>query len=165
MSDECGHAKPYRPRASRVRRQIAHAEARCTTEGERWTEPRRRVFELLLKAAGPIKAYDLIAAFDEKAPGSTRPPTVYRALEFLEGVGLAHRIPSLNAYVACPDAKKTHAASFLICECCGRAEEFEPAGRDVTSKVARDRGFEPRTVVVEIRGVCHICAAKGDDAA
>src|SRR3569623_2626877 len=124
MTKACGHHHDHTPDGASVKRALARAEARCVTAGERWTAPRERVFELLLKAGGPVKAYDLIAVFSDD--GAVRPPTVHRALEFLESGGLAHRIASLNAYVACGVADEAHLASFLICDCCGSAEEFDP---------------------------------------
>lgn len=163
MNSACSHPKPRRPDLTKVQKLIVQAEARCTAEGQRWTEPRRRVFELLLQSAAPMKAYDLIAAYDDNEPGSTKPPTVYRALEFLEGFGLAHRVPSLNAYVACGGAKTAHPASFLICDCCGSAQEFVSGAAELASALAlaRAKGFQPRAAAVEVRGVCRSCAAKG----
>jgi Fur family zinc uptake transcriptional regulator len=165
ISPMCDHHRPQRPGAAELKRLLDQAEARSAAAGQRWTGPRRRVFELLAKAAAPVKAYDLIAAYDEDEPGSTKPPTVYRALECLEGLGLAHRIPSLNAYVVCAGGEEVHAASFLICECCGSAEEFDPGVADLASTLAQGRGFQPQTVAVEVRGVCRACAAAGEAAA
>ena len=53
---------------------------------ERLTNSRRRVLELLLEAGVPLKAYDLIATYSGDGEAA-KPPTVYRALEFLERVG------------------------------------------------------------------------------
>jgi Fur family zinc uptake transcriptional regulator len=165
MSAECRHHRPQGPGVAELRKLAAEAEARSIAAGQRWTEPRRRVFELLARAGAPVKAYDLIADYDEKDPGSTKPPTVYRALEFLESLGLAHRIPSLNAYVACAGGEAVHAASFLICDCCGSADEFDPGVADLASTLAQARAFQPRAVSVEVRGVCGACAAAGEAAA
>ena len=132
------------------------AEARCTAVQERLTAPRRRVLELLLKADAPLKAYDLIAAFGTDG-GSAKPPTVYRALEFLERLGFAHRIESLNAYVPCR-LEGGHAAAFLICDCCGEAEEFAP---DFAAQLsaAEAAGYTVRQVTLEARGLCAACRA------
>jgi Fur family zinc uptake transcriptional regulator len=165
MSADCRHHRPQGPGAAELRKLVAEAEARSIAAGQRWTEPRRRVFELLAGAGAPVKAYDLIAGYDKNEPGSTKPPTVYRALEFLESVGLAHRIASLNAYVACAGGETVHAASFLICDCCGSAEEFDPGVADLASSMAQARSFQPRTVSLEVRGVCGACAAAGEAAA
>jgi Fur family zinc uptake transcriptional regulator len=160
MQHDCGHTKPLGPETHELIALIQRAEQRCLAAGQRWTPPRRRVFELLARRGAPVKAYDLIGAYDVDAPGATKPPTVYRALEFLEGQGLAHRIPSLNAYVACAGGPVAHAASFLICDCCGSAEEFEPGVADRARAIAQARGFQTRDVSVEVRGVCAACSVE-----
>jgi Fur family zinc uptake transcriptional regulator len=70
---------------------LADADHRVQRAGERMTQPRRRALELLLEAGKPMKAYDLIANFGEDGKAA-KPPTVYRALDFLSRQGLAHRI-------------------------------------------------------------------------
>jgi Fur family zinc uptake transcriptional regulator len=142
---------------SALERALGLAEARCLEHQERLTAPRRRVLELLLGADAPLKAYDLIAVFGQ-AGVPAKPPTVYRALGFLERLGFAHRIESLNAYVPCRLAGEAHAAAFLICDCCGAAEEFEP---DFTSQLAaaEARGYKVQTVTLEARGLCPVCGA------
>jgi Fur family zinc uptake transcriptional regulator len=133
------------------------AQVRCTTAGERLTPPRKRVLELLLQAGQPAKAYDLIAVYGGNGVAA-KPPTVYRALEFLVRQGLAHRIESLNAYVACHMGDRTHMAAFLICTCCGDTLEIEPFEPERTKAAAHRAGYELRDVVVEGRGLCAACA-------
>jgi Fur family zinc uptake transcriptional regulator len=113
------------------------------------------VLELLLRADGPLKAYELIGAFGE-AGEAAKPPTVYRALEFLERLGFAHRIESLNAYVPCRLDGEGHRAAFLICDCCGAAQEFEP---DFAPQVAAPPavGYEVRAITLEAQGLCPAC--------
>lgn len=135
------------------------AERRVGDAGERLTPPRRRVLELLLERGQPIKAYDLMAAYQPNAPA--KPPTVYRALEFLEKQGLIHRVQSLNAYVACRRGE-VHAAAFLICDCCGATSEVEPAAAKAMAESAIAHGFALRAVTVEAIGLCAAC--QKDDA-
>jgi Fur family zinc uptake transcriptional regulator len=155
MSVDCHHAEGLRPglKGPALSRALAVAQARCEQNQERLTAPRRRVLELLLEADAPLKAYDLIAAYAADAPA--KPPTVYRALEFLERIGFAHRIESLNAYVPCR-LTGAHSAAFLICACCGAAEEFEP---DFAAELAaaEARGYEIRAITLEARGLCPAC--------
>ena len=120
---------------------LRSAEARCAAHGQKLTPARRRVLELLLSAGQPVKAYDLISAFGEDAGGPAKPPTVYRALEFLERVGLAHRIESLNAYMACGLGEPAHAAGFLICDCCGAAREIDPVPSPQVQAAADAAGY------------------------
>ena len=137
---------------------LATALARCEAAGQRLTPPRRRVLEMLLQAGQPVKAYDLIAAFgDGGAPA--KPPTVYRALDFLSKQGLAHRIESLNAYIACGGGREGHAAAFLICDCCGLTREIDPVGAGEIERLAGARGFSLSALMVEAHGLCQDCRA------
>ena len=157
MSADCHHEDGSHPglTGETLRRAIGQAETRCMTSQERLTAPRRRVLELLLESDAPMKAYDLIAAFGQSGVPA-KPPTVYRALEFLERLGFAHRIESLNAYVPCRLDGAGHKAAFLICECCGAAEEFEP---DFSAQfaAAAARGYAVTGVTLEARGLCPAC--------
>jgi Fur family zinc uptake transcriptional regulator len=138
--------------------QITAAEQRCTEAGESLTPLRRRVLELLLDQHGPAKAYDLLPliASDKTA----KPPTVYRALDFLVRLGLAHRIESLNAFVACDVGACARSTIFLICEKCGAAEEFD-AGHALVdlSEAAKKDGFAIRRTMIEASGLCAQCQA------
>jgi Fur family zinc uptake transcriptional regulator len=159
MSEACDHDHTERGLSgSRLQRALAAAEIRCRDRGERLTDSRRRVLELLLQASGPVKAYDLMAGFSDDG-ASAKPPTVYRALEFLARLGLVHRIESLNAFVACQSGEDSHAAAFLICECCGSAREIEPVFAAAIEAASREVGYEVRTLTVEARGLCPACRA------
>lgn len=140
-----------------LRQALSEAESRCAASQERLTQPRRRVLELLLESKGPQKAYDLIAAFGASGEPA-KPPTVYRALDFLERQGFAHRIESLNAYVPCRLDGQAHSAAFLICDCCGAAEEFEPDFAPGFAAAA-ERGYAVQSVTLEARGLCPACQA------
>ena len=156
MNAPCSHPARHELSHAALHREMARGEARAVEGGQRWTAPRRRVFELLLQANGPVKAYDLMADFSDGA--AAKPPTVYRALEFLESLGLAHRIASLNAYVACDADTDVHAASFMICDCCGSAEEFDPKIQAAAQAEAEHLGFRPVSLALEVRGRCRNCA-------
>ncbi|MBC7767980.1 MAG: transcriptional repressor [Phycisphaerales bacterium] len=136
--------------------QISEAEQRCSAAGESLTPLRRRVLELLLDQHGPAKAYDLLPLLDNEK--TAKPPTIYRALDFLVRMGLAHRIESLNAFMACDVGACARSTIFLICENCGGAEEFD-AGHalvDLTDAAKRD-GFTIRRTMIEASGLCSTC--------
>ncbi len=123
---------------------------------------RRRTLELLLEAGAPVKAYDLLPLLGDKGQ-VVKPATAYRALEFLEALGLVHRIPSLNAFVACGHDGLAHVAAFLICECCGVVQEFEPALDVATDVAAAERQFQITALSVEARGLCRVCSTEAKD--
>jgi len=139
-----------------LKAELKAAEGRCAAERQRLTEPRRRALEMLLRAGQPVKAYDLLPRFHAGGKAA-KPPTVYRALEFLERRGLAHRIESLNAYVACRRGPTTHAAAFLICDCCGATREVEPKTADLAA-LGAEAGYRLSSVTVEAHGFCPACA-------
>ncbi len=136
---------------------LAEAETLATQKGQRLTRIRRKVLQLLLESSEPAKAYDLLANLDGE--GAAKPPTIYRALDFLQEVGLAHKIESLNAYVACGHTSHSHSAVFLICDTCGSAEELHAVA---TSKALGQEtaaaGFHLAHAVIEARGTCRKCA-------
>ncbi len=105
-----------------IGRRLIAAEAICAARGEVLNAPARRVLKALLASGRPMKAYDLMHAVGNGVR-SAAPPTVYRALKLLIGVGLAHRIETLNAFVACRLPGEPHVASFRVCTRCGAAEE------------------------------------------
>ncbi len=159
MSETCGHHHADGPpEAADVAQAMQAADLRLTAEGERMTAPRLRVLELLLAAGEPVKAYDLIARFGADGQPA-KPPTVYRALEFLERKGLAHRIASISAYVACTSGSVDHAAAFLICDCCGAtAEVSAPVAGDL-GRAAEAAGYVIARTTIEAHGRCPACRA------
>jgi Fur family zinc uptake transcriptional regulator len=142
--------------AAEIGRALDVAEGRCVAEGERMTAPRRRVLQLLLEAGEAVKAYDLIARFGTDG-SSAKPPTVYRALEFLEKKGMAHRIASISAYVACSVGDRAHAAAFLICDCCGATEEVTPPEGEALQAAAVAAGYQLERTTIEGHGRCPAC--------
>lgn len=135
------------------------AERLTRERGERLTPMRRRVLELVWRDHRPVKAYELIEALAREG-SPVKPPTVYRALDFLLGLGLVHRLDTLNAFIGCPDPASRHEAVFLICERCGSVGELSRSGivRQIESEAGR-RGFDIARITVELSGRCADCRA------
>lgn len=124
------------------------------------TPLRRRVLEIVAASHRPLGAYEILAELASDAP-----PTVYRALAFLQKNGLVHRIDSLQAYIACfTRAAGPHKSHFLLCRACGQASEIASPtlSRAITAAAAR-RAFTVESETVEIAGLCPAC--RDDDAA
>jgi Fur family zinc uptake transcriptional regulator len=152
-----GHA----PEASALEDRLARAEQICARRGARLTDIRRNVLRLILESREPVGAYALLDALRARH-GSGKPPTVYRALDFLLGQGLVHRVERLNAFVGChDDAGHHHAAQFLICRVCGQVTEIEDSSAAAAILAAAgEMRFRAEKVVVEVEGVCGGCALK-----
>lgn len=142
-----------------VEQALEAAEQICLRDGLRLTDLRRQVLRLVWSSHRPVGAYEILESLREQ--GRAAPPTVYRALEFLQECGLVHRLASLNAFVGCSCPGEPHAGQFLICERCRNLVELNDAG--VTRAIeasAGAAGFEPRCQTVEITGLCPSCRQK-----
>lgn len=138
---------------------IGQAQKLCQERGVRLTAQRQRVLEILCASQRPLGAYEILEQM-----GSDKPPTVYRALEFLLAQGLAHRIESLNAFVGCSHPEHPHASQFLICRDCGVVSELEdPALGQRLDRTLASRGFQADSQVVEITGRCASCLQEDPD--
>jgi Fur family transcriptional regulator, zinc uptake regulator len=177
--EACAHAAHQSERAAGA---LAQAEAACRAQGVRLTPIRRQVLEALYATHKPLGAYDLVALLASReeaksSEGESRdgkgrggrsheaksrplaPVTVYRALDFLMEQGLAHRLASRNAFVACPHGHGPgDLVAFLICEECGGVDEraSAPLSQAVAGLLAGER-FQPQRQVLEISGRCSHC--------
>lgn len=116
-----------------------------------------RVFNILRQADAPMTAYEVLDA--ARKHKISAPPTVYRALNRLIREGRAHRLESINAYVACADAHHGHSSAvFAICNDCGRVEEISEDDSLKKLRAKADaRGFKVDHAVIELKGHCGAC--------
>lgn len=137
---------------------LSEAEDLCRKRGGVLTPLREKVLNLLLESKRPAKAYDLLEMLRKDGPA--KPPTVYRALDFLLDMGLVHRIESLQAFAPCRHWAHEHSPAFLICNVCGSMEELDlDASFRKLAQEADSVGFKTRSTVVEGRGTCANCAS------
>jgi Fur family transcriptional regulator, zinc uptake regulator len=140
---------------------LAHAEALCAARSHRLTPLRREVLAALCASHKPLGAYEIMDLMAQKG-ARPAPITVYRALDFLLENGLAHRIESRNAFLACSHNHDAGAlVAFLICEHCGAVGEA-PASAvgESLAAAARKAGFRPTMSVIEITGTCSHCRSR-----
>lgn len=140
---------------------LAKARQICQTKGLRLTPIREKVLNLIWQSHRPSKAYDILAALDS-GKYSAKPPTVYRALDFLLEHRLIHRLHSLNAYVGCThpgiDGLPQHECYFLICQKCGELSECcDMTLKDSVEAALRHQCFAASRTYIEIQGVCAQC--------
>lgn len=140
---------------------VTFAREHCVNSGLRLTPLRQRVLELVWQNHEPVKAYDILDLLKQEH-SSSAPPTVYRALEFLQEQGLVHKIESLNAYVGCGSPAESHRSSqFLICKQCGCVAELDDADiKQILKTKAANLGFDVDSETVEITGYCSHCSNK-----
>ena len=131
----------------------------CRKKKIRLTPIRQRVFEEILQNHKAIKAYDILQAMSK--PGEmVKPPTVYRAIDFLLEYGFIHKIESLNAFIACYHEHSKECFQFFICDECGMVEE------QINSKICHEirrssekAGLILKQPIIELHGLCFQCNA------
>ncbi len=137
---------------------VKAVEAHCKENGIRFTDSRRHVLEIIAGAKKPMGAYDVLKALGAfiKNP---KPPTVYRAIEFLCEEGFVHRIESLNAFVICATDHRHAGSQFMVCDSCGKVIEAHLCHvPDDLAKAAKAQGFTLARWDAELHGLCSTCA-------
>ncbi len=138
----------------------AAAERICDSRGLRLTPLRKQVLEIVSRNHHRLlKAYDILGALSKSA----KPPTVYRALDFLIKNGLVHKLSSVSSYVPCFHSESGHEECFfLVCSACGNAGEFcgESLSRAIDNAAALE-GFGKKKASLEVWGVCADCVGAG----
>lgn len=124
------------------------------------TPARRAALDILTKANRPVGAYEMIDLLADEKGKRPAPISVYRALGYLLDQGLAHRLASRNAFVVCGHSHEAgEPVIFLICDECGEVSEAtSPEATRGLAALTTAAGFEPRTRVIEIAGLCGRCA-------
>ncbi len=129
----------------------------CAEKDLRNTEPRRAVLEIIAHSKQPLTAYEVLEKLAEKT-AKPKPPTAYRALEFLCEHGFVHRIESRNAYVLCDVDHRHTGSQFMICKSCGTVEEAHlchlPA--DLRKQIDTAK-FSTDFWNLEVHGLCRNC--------
>lgn len=125
------------------------------------TPNRADVLDVLVAAHKPLKAYDILSILNQKRP-NIKPPTVYRALDFLTKTGRVHHLQSLQMYAACEldcSGKEAMTHHFLVCDECGEAKETV-LSTETTDSLRGDLGdsnFTIKNTPLVFRGQCSNC--------
>ena len=144
---------------------LDYAAEVCREHGTRLTPIRRQVLERVASQPGYSKAYDLLEQLRPEISSLT-PPTIYRALEFLEAEGLVHRLEVVNGYVACQQHDHGAQTLFIICPCCGRVAEAKSDDSGFFfRKLLSDNGFGDCPQHLEVKALCASCQQQGGSCA
>jgi len=166
MKTACAHGgntSCTQPSSEQVGRFLRQAEQICAERKQRLTTLRKRVLELVCHYEQPVGAYTLLDDLRDEGR-SAAPPTIYRALEFLQQQGLVHRLATNNTYLACAHPQTQHEGLFLVCRCCGITQEVHTQGVMATvKKKASEFKFAVEHAAVEVTGVCSLCGVEENE--
>lgn len=148
------------PSSEQIDRFLLQAEHICSERKQRFTALRRQVLELVCGHSQPVGAYTLLDEMRNQGR-SAAPPTVYRALDFLQQQGLVHRLATNNTYLACAHPQTRHEGLFLVCSHCGHTQEVHTTGIvDAVRQYAAEFDFTVEHAAVEVTGLCQTCRSK-----
>lgn len=137
---------------------LIQAEQLCRQRKVRLTPQRLEVLRLMSQQRGAISAYNLLDLLRIAEP-QAKPPTVYRALDFLLDQGFIHRVESANSYILCHHfSKPIHTSAMFICNRCKQVTERATKRVEKTiQNLAQELGFTLHHSVVEAHGICISC--------
>lgn len=137
---------------------IEKIETLCKKRGIKLTTQRRTVLDIMLSANKAMSAYDLLDLLKVSEP-QAKPPTIYRALEFLLEHGFIHKVESSNSYIICPNFHDPeHISILFICDKCQQI--IEKHSEDIEKQLkqlAQQSHFLIKHSVLEIHGICQSC--------
>lgn len=141
-----------------IENQLARAEEVMKEKGLKITTPRILVMRALLTHPHAHSVYELKRC--DASLKKVNAVTLYRILEVLVRIGLAHRV-SGNEFRACDlseDIKhaKEGCHMLLICDECGTVQEVQDSACN-ENKTAKKYGFKIFGHVNELHGVCEKC--------
>ena len=116
------------------------------------------VFDIIIKAKEPLKAYSILYNVQKK--GINAPQQIYRALDKLIEIGKIHKIESRNAFVACKNAncEISKATAFSICENCEKVTELNnPKLSTLITTLKDSSGMSYKKFNLELFGLCKKC--------
>ena len=143
---------------------ITQAQQKCAEANVRLTATREAILRLLWQSYRPLGAYQLQQQLAKVTDKPVAPPTIDRALDILQDLGLVHKIPSLNAFIGCPFPNSEHSNIFMICEKCNIvAEVSDKKTNRLLSELSQQANFKLNSQIIELFGVCANCARKDKD--
>jgi Fur family transcriptional regulator, ferric uptake regulator len=139
----------------------ATAEARLRGIGQRYTQGRRRLVNILSRAGSPIAIPEIL-----KGRRDMKQSSVYRNLAALEQAGVVRRVltdEEFGKYELTEDLTGHH--HHLVCSNCGTVEDvdfapgFETTMEAALAELADRSGFSAVSHRLDLIGLCRACAA------
>lgn len=133
--------------------------------GLKITKPRQMIVDLLAKSDKALSPYEMRDLL-KKDKINADVVTIYRVLEVLENIGLAHKVLAFNGYVRCSTAKgaaqkEASCHHYLLCSNCHQVDEVE--GEDLSKlekKISQEHKFKISSHYLEFMGLCAACQKK-----
>jgi len=127
------------------------------SNGYKITRPRKKVLDVLDQMEKPLSPYGIQKLLQEDGSYLDH-VTIYRILDLLCTLKLAHRVLSVGGFKKCTLGDKEGCHRYMICRICGDLQEFaEKALCEMENKVTDKFGFQSEYHLAEFYGICFNC--------
>lgn len=133
---------------------------KCAQKGINLTSKRKKVLAVLQEYDLPLSAYEIADALRKNNDDTLPIMSIYRMLDFLVKEQLAHKLMTVNKYVACYHVCNHHIHSqFLICNTCQKVTEIAlPVSMvEQLQQNVNAAKFTLSSPQLELAGWCHDC--------
>jgi len=128
--------------------------------GHKATRPRKLVLEVLEETKKPLSPYDIQGILHTRGRHLNH-VTIYRILDLLCSLNLAHKVLSRGGFVKCNLDTAEGCHRFMVCQECGAIREFADEGLcRGENEFARNLGFYTEHHLSEFSGLCSRCYRK-----
>jgi Fe2+ or Zn2+ uptake regulation protein len=125
--------------------------------GYKATKPRKLVLEVLEENERPLSPYDMQGILRARGKYLNH-VTIYRILDLLCRLSLAHKVLSRGGFVKCSLDTAEGCHRFMVCQDCGAIQEFADEGLcQEENAFARNLGFRTEHHLSEFSGFCSRC--------
>jgi Fe2+ or Zn2+ uptake regulation protein len=127
------------------------------SKGYKVTEPRKRVLKVLAEVQNPVSPYEIQEILQQKSEYLNH-VTIYRILELLCSLNLAHKVLLVGGFVKCTLGEGEGCHRFVVCRQCGALREY--ADKELCEEenaLAQEFGFRAEQHFSEFSGVCSKC--------
>jgi Fur family zinc uptake transcriptional regulator len=129
-------------------------------QGYKTTKPRKLVLEVLEEMEKPISPYDIQGILRARGKYLNH-VTIYRILDLLCSLNLAHKMLSSGGFVKCSLDSIEGCHRFMVCQNCGAIQEFTDRGLcQDENNFAQNFGFHTEHHLSEFSGLCFQCYEK-----
>lgn len=129
-------------------------------QGYKATRPRKLVLEVLEEIEKPLSPYDIQEILRARGKQLNH-VTIYRILDLLCRLDLAHKMLSSGGFVKCSLNAGEGCHRFMVCRNCGAIQEFADERLcQGENEFVRNLGFHTQYHISEFCGLCSHCHRK-----
>ena len=126
-------------------------------QGYKATRTRKLVLEVLEEIEKPLSPYDIQRILRTRGKYLNH-VTIYRILDLLCNLNLAHKMLSSGGFVKCSLDASEGCHRFMVCQDCGAIQEFADKGLcHEENEFAQNLGFHTEHHLSEFSGLCSRC--------